>query len=161
MINKIFTAQPTTTQQKEDGLNNTGDFAGTNSHHVKEIFRNGICAISSTNQVNNPDKTQEKVFSENPPEPDQSLVTAWEKIKRNPQNTTALEVLPQRLHKETGRERRVSAILGNDALQQADRLTPKDDQWLTFLRDFFKQTPISASSINKILSLQKKAREVE
>lgn len=161
MINKIFTAQPTTIQQKEDGRNNTGNFADTNSHHTKEIFRNGICAISSTNQVNNPEKTQEKVFSENPPGPDQSVVTAWEGVKRNPPNTTTLEVLPHRLLKETGRKRRVSAILRNDALQQEADRTPKDDQWLTFLRDFFKQTPISESSINKILSLQKKAREVE
>ncbi len=161
MINKIFAAQPTTIQQKEDGRD-TREFAGTNSHHTKEIFRNGVCAISSTNQVNNPEKTREKVLSENPPEPDQSLVTAWEEIKRSPQNTTTLEVLPHRLHKETGRKHRVPAIPRYDALQQeADRLTPKDNQWLTFLRDFFKQTPISASSINKILSLQKKAQEVE
>ena len=161
MINKIFTTQPTTIQQKEDGPNNTGDFAGTNSQHVKEIFRNGICAISSTNQVNNPEKTQEKVFSENPPEPDQSLVTAREEIKRNPQNTTTPEVLSQRFHREAGRKRRVYAILRNNALLQADRLIPKDNQWLTFLRDFFMQTPISTSSIKKILSLQKKASEVE
>ena len=162
MINKIFTAQPTTIQQKEDGRNNAGDLAATNSHHSKEIFRNGIYAISSTNQVNNPEKTQEKVFSENPPEPTQSLVAAWEEIKRDPQTTTTQEVLPHRLHKETGTKRRISAIDRNDALQpEVDHLTPKDNQWLTFLQDFFKQTPISASSINKILSLQKKAREVE
>ena len=161
MINKIFTAPLTTTQQKEDSLNNADYSTGTNSHHMKEIFQNGICVTPAITQVNNPEKTQEKSFSENPSEPEQSMVAVLEEIKRNPQNTAPLEVLQQRCHIKTRKKRRISTIIKNDVLQQADHLIPEDNQWLTFLQDFFKQTPIPASCINKILSLQTKAREVE
>ena len=163
MINEIFTNPLTTTQQKEDNLNNADYSTGTNSHQMKEIFHNGICATAAITQLNNPERTQEKSFSEKPSEPEQFMAVALAEIKRNPQ-TAPLEVLQQRFrsgHEKIGEKRRISAIIKNDAVQQADRLIPKDKRWLTFLRDFFKQTPIPASCINKILTLQTKVREVE
>ena len=161
MINKVFTNPLATTPQNEDCLNNADYSPGTNSHHMKELFQNGICAAPAVTQVKKTEKTQEKSFSENPSEPGQSMVAALEEIKRNPQNTAPLEFLQQKYQEEAGKRRRISAIIKDDAVQQADRLIPRDKQWLTFLRDFFKQTPIPASCINNILSLQAKVREVE
>ena len=46
-------------------------------------------------------------------------------------------------------------------LQLADHLIPKDKQWISFLKDFFKQIPIQESCIDRITSLKTKAKKIK
>lgn len=63
MINKVFTNPLATTPQKEDCLNNADYSPGTNSHHMKELFQNGICAAPAVTQVKKNRKNSREIIS--------------------------------------------------------------------------------------------------
>ena len=161
MINKSFTVQPAIIQQKKGSHNNSDDFASTISHKVKRGVQSGICATSAINQLNELEKNQANFFSENSSKLEDYSVSDNVGIKRNALKITALESFAVEELPEAEEKCKVSAVIENGALQQADCLKSKDIEWLDFLQDFFKQVPTLASSIDKIRSLQAKAGEVD
>lgn len=161
MINQSFTTHPAAIQPQQDSQNNTDDIAGISSGHTKAFCHNKVCATSAINQVNTPENTKEASLPEIPSKPGWHTVSTDKKAKRNSQEILTSENRITASHSENKRKHEPSAIIVNDILNQPDRLIPKNNQWLNFLQDFYQQTPIPASSISKILSLQTQAGEVD
>ncbi|WP_257297182.1 hypothetical protein [Endozoicomonas sp. YOMI1] len=80
----------------------------------------------------------------------------WHDRKRTAYESSTTEVLPVNI-----KARKEPSIIESVILQKADCLITRDNQWISFLQDFFKQIPIQASSINRITSLQTKAGKVK
>ena len=161
MINQSFTTHPAAIQAQQESRNNTGDIASISSGHGKAFCQNTVCATSAINKVNTPENTKEPSLTEIPSKPGLHLVSSDKKAKRNSQEISTSENLLTQPHSEHKRKREISAIITNDLLDQPECLTPKNNQWLNFLQNFFKQMPIPTSSISKILSLQTQAGDVD
>lgn len=147
-------------KREKDDQNITDDSACLETHSLNR-FQNDICATSVIIQVNKPENTPEKLSDETPYKLEHYSVSTpegitWHDRKRTAYESSTTEVLPVNI-----KARKEPSIIESVILQKADCLITRDNQWISFLQDFFKQIPIQASSINRITSLQTKAGKVK
>ncbi|WBA81882.1 hypothetical protein [Endozoicomonas sp. GU-1] len=162
MINNNFPDQPQLTNEQfkeKDTHNITEGFACQENPKINECLKKGICITTVANQVNPPEYTTQK----SPASKLQhySVSTNEGMIRPDPKSTAcessaAEVVLPENM--ENSKE---PSIIKIATRQSVDGLISKDKQWLSFLQDFYKQTPVQVSSIDRITNLQKKAEKIE
>ena len=172
MINKNFPVQPQLTnerlkeaemvEQKKDDQNTTGDLDSMKHHSLNRTIQPDI-GVTTTSQLNMTENSQDILFSKNLSKRDLSTLND-EKLNQYVQKRISLSTTsPIAEEGLTDNEKKLNdpSTIKGGVFQPADCLIPKDKQWKSFLKDFFKQIPIQESYINRITSLQKKAREIK
>ena len=172
MINKNFPVQPQLTnerlkkaemiKQKKDDQNTTGDLASMKTRSLNRTIQPDIGA-TATSQLNMAENSQDGLFSKNLSKRKLSTLTD-ERLDQHAQKAISISTTSPVAEEElTDNEKKLNdpSTIKGGVFQLADCLIPKDKQWMSFLNDFFKQISIQESSINRITSLQKKAREIK
>ena len=155
MINKNFPVQPQLTNERLD-------FASMKTHSMNRTIQSDIGPTSAVSQLNITENFQDRLFPKNLSKREPTTLTD-ERLDQYAQKKIRISSASPVAEGLTRDEKKLNDhfIIKNGVLQEADCLIPKDKQWISFLNDFFKQIPIQESSINRITSLQKKAREIK
>ena len=147
-------------KREKDDQDITDDSACLETHNINR-FQNNICATPVINQVNRPENTPEKLFAGTLSKLAHYSVSTNEGMTGHGQKSADYESSTAEVLPANAKNSKEPSIIKSSALQQVGCLITKDKQWISFLHDFFKQTPIQTSSINRITDLQTKAGKIE
>ena len=165
MINKNFPVQHQFTNErlKEVGMveqekgdqNTTGHLASMN-----RTIQGDIGATSVISQLNTTENSQDSLFPKSLSKRTHSALTDERLDQCTHKRIFSVTPVAEGL---TSNEKKLNdpCTAESGTLQLADYLIPKDKQWLSFLKDFFKQIPIQESCIDRITSLQTKAKKIK
>ena len=172
MINQNFPVQPQLTnerlkkvemvEQEEADQNTTGDLASMKTRSMNRTIQPDIGATSAMSQLNITENFQDGLFPKNLSKRELTTLTD-ERLDQYAQKKIRISSARPVAEGLTSNEKKLNdpSTIKSGVLQDADCLIPKDKQWISFLKDFFKQIPIQESSIDRIVSLQKKARKIK
>ncbi|WP_257283602.1 hypothetical protein [Endozoicomonas sp. SESOKO1] len=163
MINNNFPVQSQLTNEllkQKDNQNITNTFECPKTCNTGEPSKN-IFATPVINQVNHPKNTPKSFFAETSSKLEHYSVSTNKRKTLHDQRSTAYESSTKEVLPPKAKKGKAPSIIQSSVLQHIDCLITKDKQWLSFLKDFFKQIPIQSSSIDRITALQTKAKKVK
>ncbi|WP_257283605.1 hypothetical protein [Endozoicomonas sp. SESOKO1] len=162
MINNNFTIQPHLTNELAIEPLKQKEKIEKDDQNINRTCQDNICETSVINQINKPETTPEKLSTKTPSKLEHYSVSTpggiiWHEGGRIAYESSSAKVLPANVKNS----KEPSIIKISATLESVDCLISKDKQWLSFLQDFFRQTPIQSSSIDRILTLQTEAGKIE